>query len=208
MESELIIAELLATKICHDFSGGIGAIHNGIEFIEEEGSISTSDALFNIISSNTINLISKIKLYRFMFGLSSADGVVNLENVKAFLSAAMAGSKTTLVWDLEYISINNRQAKFLALLAYIAHENLIYGGTLNINIQTGEQNAIICNIICSSTKTHLKECLKDLFILKQEIMPSLDNLFPVIASTSAREINADVSLSVSDMQFTFYITFN
>lgn len=208
MHSEIVLAELLATKICHDFSGGLGAIHNGIEFIEEEGHLSTSDTLLNMISSNTSNLISKIKLYRFMFGISSSDGVANLENVKMFLSGVLESSKTELLWDLEYTSINNKQAKLLALFAYIAHDNLIYGGSLHIALSTPDSKSIVCNIKCSSSKVQVREYLSNLFISKQEIIPSLDNLFPVIANINAKEIGADIMLQISENQFAFSIKFN
>lgn len=35
MNSQLRLAELLTTRLCHDLSGPIGAVNNGAEFLGE-----------------------------------------------------------------------------------------------------------------------------------------------------------------------------
>ena len=37
MMEDLRMAELLCTRLCHDLTGPIGAVHNGAEFLSEEG---------------------------------------------------------------------------------------------------------------------------------------------------------------------------
>ena len=37
MTHETKLAEMIATRLCHDLTGPIGAVNNGAEFLDDEG---------------------------------------------------------------------------------------------------------------------------------------------------------------------------
>ncbi len=42
---DIAVLELLASRICHDLISPVGAVHNGVEFLEESGVTGGEDAI-------------------------------------------------------------------------------------------------------------------------------------------------------------------
>ena len=80
--SELILSELICTRICHDVIGPVGAISNGVELLED-GDADFLEDIKSLLMTSSTSLAAKLKMFRAVFGRTvgtgeNADGINRL----------------------------------------------------------------------------------------------------------------------------------
>ena len=61
------ISEILATKLCHDMAASIGAIYNGVEFLEmEEHEVLKDNKAFALVSKNARLATDKLRFFHVL----------------------------------------------------------------------------------------------------------------------------------------------
>lgn len=141
MSKTLEFSELLVTKMCHDLAAPIGAIYNGIEFIESEGTYNIKDnKAYELISSNAEIAVNKIKFFRYIYGKSDSEGEIDVENLQVLAREFFIGSKTSIQFDNEksgesYVQLTNRAGRLVLILATLAASCMIYGGDISVYLR-------------------------------------------------------------------------
>ncbi len=93
------ILQLMASKICHDLISPIGAINNGIEFMEDMGPDAFEDAT-SLIGHSAAQASGKLQAYRIAYGMGGADGHIKPEDVKKSIDGMLAGDgRISQDWD-------------------------------------------------------------------------------------------------------------
>ena len=93
------VLQLMASKICHDLISPIGAINNGIEFMEDMGPDAFEDAT-SLIGHSAAQASGKLQAYRIAYGAGGADGHIKPEDVKNAIDGMLVGDgKITQDWD-------------------------------------------------------------------------------------------------------------
>jgi histidine phosphotransferase ChpT len=138
MIEELRMAELLCTRLCHDLTGPIGAVHNGAEFLSEEGFNLQNQAVELIISS-AFSAVTRLQFYRMAYGKVKDQGEANLSEKQKIAVDFFTGSKITLDWpdshtDAAGVSISIKMSRLIFNLLVIASSTLIRGGTIGVRI--------------------------------------------------------------------------
>lgn len=97
-QNEIRLAEVLASRLCHDLITPIGAINTGLELFEEASSSSPSDTkdILNLIHQSAETAAARVSLFRVAFG--SSGGFVALGDVRKLLEAYYSRSKIDLHW--------------------------------------------------------------------------------------------------------------
>lgn len=97
-DSELELAQLLCTRLCHDLAGPIGAVAAGVELIGGDPSAADAETLSLIGDSSTAASL-KLKFVRAALGSSGA-GALDMENLlDGYLGATTGGDgKPKVQW--------------------------------------------------------------------------------------------------------------
>lgn len=143
MLEELLMAELLCTRLCHDLTGPIGAVNNGAEFLSEEGFNLQSQAVDLIVSSAQA-AVTRLQFYRKAYGKVREHGEADLGAEQKLASDFFAGGKITLDWpdnhtDAANVSISVKMGRALINLLIIGSSTLIRGGTLSVRIAQNDK---------------------------------------------------------------------
>jgi histidine phosphotransferase ChpT len=136
--SELKLAELLCTRLCHDLTGPIGALANGAEFLSDEGFDLQGQAI-ELINSSAAQAVSRLQFYRKAYGRINDDGEADLSEQKKITEDFFAGSKIALDWpDMHTtasgVSVSIKMSRLLLNLIIIASATLLRGGTLSVRL--------------------------------------------------------------------------
>lgn len=135
----LKFAEVLLTKICHDLSGSIGAINNGIELLFE--SYGSSQAL-ELSSLSSREAVAKLIYLRYAFGVGNANFIDknNFQNVvKDYLQTY---NIEFLYKEKEDVPISSLYSKILLNVIIISSKTLIRGGKVFLTINSKEKAVI------------------------------------------------------------------
>lgn len=140
------ILELLASKICHDLISPIGAVNNGIEFLEDMGA-EDSDEVLELISFSAGQASAKLRAFRMAYGAGGADTSIKPEDVHATIEAIVGSEKKIIqTWDpYAPLGPDERPAGFCKILIstiLLAMDCLPKGGKISV-IGHGPQSVIV-----------------------------------------------------------------
>ena len=169
MTDKNILAELLATKLCHDLVGPVGAVANGVEFLfEEMPELETSQAA-QLIKGSVAEASARLQFMRQAFGQNSSDTQVSITETRDLTASYFAQTKITLNWpdestDISGASLTSIERKIIMNLMMIAGNTLIKGGELGFQLNDG-----------GFTITGNGEMIKFDDVVKQELTKEEDN---------------------------------
>lgn len=141
MASEMIVAELLCTRLCHDITGPIGAVSNGVEFLAEEEADMQGQAI-ELIRSSAQEAVARLQFYRYAYGKINDQEESLLEDKKKLVADFFSGGRITLDWQ-EYsesggrVTLSGAMTRILFNMLIIASATLLKGGKLSIHVECG-----------------------------------------------------------------------
>lgn len=138
MAINLTHIQILTAKICHDLAGAMGAVTNGVEYMETPNAEMRSKALELIKTSSEMS-ISKLIFLRTAFGMSKNQGEANLEELRQIIANYFNYSKTIIDFHEKYLHqkevyISVDVGRIILCLAYHAFQSLIQGGSVVVKI--------------------------------------------------------------------------
>lgn len=129
------VIELLASRICHDLISPVGAVHNGVEFLEEMGE-AHGDAI-NLIAHSAQQASARLQVFRFAYGAGGRDPNIKLEDIYNTFNELLQGdNKIVLEWDphrsIGFETLPFGICKIIMGGLILAQECLPKGGTINV----------------------------------------------------------------------------
>lgn len=132
--SNVNLAGLIGSRICHDLVSPIGAISNGIELIGMAGG--TSGPEMELISDSAGNASARIRFFRVAYGAPGAQEMARGE-IDAILRGVTRGGRIEMRWHPA--EAQSRAAVRRAFLALQCCETaLAHGGRIDIRLAEGE----------------------------------------------------------------------
>ena len=92
--TDLELAALISSKICHDVIGPISAINNGLEIFDEEEDAQSKNYALDVIRNVTETASARLQFARFAFGASGSAGAqIDLGNAESLCRGFIGESK-------------------------------------------------------------------------------------------------------------------
>ncbi|MCB1503877.1 MAG: hypothetical protein KDJ47_02780 [Hyphomicrobiaceae bacterium] len=131
--TDLELAALISSKICHDVIGPVGAIYNGLEILDEdEGAESKSYAL-DVIRNVTEQASARLQFARFAFGAAgSAGALIDLGTAEQISRGFIGNGKHKLNWRGFVGYMAKDKVKLLLNLIASATTALPRGGEIDV----------------------------------------------------------------------------
>lgn len=124
------LLELMSSRIFHDLAGPIGAISNGLEFLEEEEFV--RDKAIALIKLSSHEAVVRLKFFRQAYG-TIGDSETFCSSVNNLVSDFASLTKVKLFWEFSENSIDSYLAKTILNLTIICLNSLIQGGNLSFS---------------------------------------------------------------------------
>lgn len=199
MVTDFELLEMLSAKFCHDLSGPIGAVNNGVEFLREKESPDMEERAIQLIEISAKEAVTRLQFFRQTYGTVSPVGEANLDYLKTLTANYFEESKVQLDWsdgnvNAAPISISHKTGKLLLNVILICAGSLIYGGTLSIRFQK-LPNGI--RIKVSGTGNNVKvdpDAMKMLLGKGNENSITSRNVHPFFTCRLSKEIGATLAL--------------
>jgi histidine phosphotransferase ChpT len=146
-ESEIDLASLLCSRLCHDLLSPVGAMNNGLELLADEHDPEMKQRCMDLLAESAKSAADKLKFFRLAFGAAGGFGSeVDPAEAKAVIEPLVTSSgRTTLEWAVPAGLMPKRAIKILLNLVLLANDALVRGGTLSVGaeIREGEQEIVI-----------------------------------------------------------------
>jgi histidine phosphotransferase ChpT len=146
-ETEVDLASLLCSRLCHDLLSPVGAMNNGLELLADEHDPEMRQRCMDLLAESAKAAADKLKFFRLAFGAAGGFGSeVDPAEAKAVIGPLVTSSgRTKLDWAVPAALMPKRAVKILLNLVLLANDALVRGGTLFVGAESrdGEQEIVI-----------------------------------------------------------------
>ncbi len=126
--TDVNLAELIGSRICHDLISPIGAITNGLELLDMVGAVQGPE--MELISGSVGSAGARIRFFRVAFG-SASDQPLGRAEITELLNDVERAGRLRVNWNLtEPVLRNQVKLAFLALMC--CESAMPLGGTVDI----------------------------------------------------------------------------
>ena len=161
--TDLELAALISSKICHDVINPVGAIYNGLEILSEEEDDAARTRALVVIRNVTMQASARLEFARFAFGASgSAGSQIDLAMAEKICRGFVGQGKHKLVWNSAPGYVSKDRAKLLLNMFAVAFSALPRGGDIIVSVHGPLERATL-EVRCKGTgarpPNHLVECV-------------------------------------------------
>ncbi len=138
MTSQLDLAALLCSRLCHDLLSPVGAISNGLELLADERDPEMRQRCLELLEQSARASADKLKFFRLAFGAAGGFGdLVDTAEAHQLIKALVdANERLALEWVVPDTRLNKSAVKVLLNLAAIGLDALVRGGTLLVGAES------------------------------------------------------------------------
>ncbi|MCB1527536.1 MAG: hypothetical protein KDJ45_07535 [Hyphomicrobiaceae bacterium] len=131
--TDLELAALISSKICHDVIGPVGAIYNGLEILDEDEGAESSAYALDVIRNVTEQASARLQFARFAFGAAgSAGAMIDLGTAEQISRGFVGNGKHKLNWHGLSGHMAKDKVKLLLNLLAAATTALPRGGDVDV----------------------------------------------------------------------------
>lgn len=200
---DLRILEILTSKVCHDLISPIGAVNNGVEFMQEMGVEDAGDAV-DLIAFSAQQASAKLTAFRMAYGTGGADNSIKPEDVYNIIQDIVgAESKISQDWDKDApIGLNQETferptgfAKILICGLLLAMDCLPRGGVLSVEAEGDNDFTVIATGENAAFRDGTQDALT--FKIPSETLEP-KNVHPYVMGLLAEQYGFSVKLDETD----------
>lgn len=199
---DLKLAEMLASRLCHDLVNPIGAVANGVELMSEFCDTMQKDAL-DLVASSADRAMKRVAFFRVAYGFAGHDEGQSVLEVRGLTEGFLAGGKVALDWpagpDDGAIGLPRSGLKLLLALIALGAESLPRGGSLAVSVESPSG----ARVVAAGTGARI-EASSDAILAAFRSGKTLDpeaieakNVGAAYAARLAREIRADLAVEAA-----------
>jgi histidine phosphotransferase ChpT len=191
--TDLELAALVSSRICHDVVGPVGAIFNGLEVLEDDDDEQVKQYAMDVIRRNTKNAWARLEFARLAFGAAGSAGTDIPFNKIQDLANAILEEKHKVEWESTHDFMPKGYAKIILNLVVVAVAAIPRGGVIKLSV-SGEVEKPTINISAVGDGARLPERVPA--ILKGESNDPIDALVIQPYYTYRLLENADLALNL------------
>ena len=133
--TDLELAALISSKICHDVIGPVGAIYNGLEILDEDDDEEAKNYALDVIRNVTEQASARLQFARFAFGAAgSAGAMIDLSTAEQISRGFVGKGKHNLIWRTSPGHMGKDKVKLLLNLVASAVTALPRGGDIEVQM--------------------------------------------------------------------------
>lgn len=137
-----VVLELMASRVCHDLISPVGAVNNGVEFLQEDMGGDPAEAI-SLIAMSAESAGARLQAFRLAYGAGGRDSNVKPADVhKTFEKVLAIEAKVTQEWDGETTfsgaELDEGFCKLLLCTLMMVQEALPKGGVIRVEFDAGK----------------------------------------------------------------------
>ena len=135
--SDLDLAALLCSRVCHDVISPVGAIANGLELYDDpEMDEDTRQTALDMVRSSARTASAKLKFCRIAFGAAgSAGAIIDMGEAGETAKAFVGSEKVRLDWLAPRENRPKQQVKLVLNMMLMAMAGVPRGGVITIEAE-------------------------------------------------------------------------
>ena len=131
--SDLDLAALMCSRVCHDVISPVGAVANGLEVLEDEDDEAMREVAFDLVRRSARQASAKLQFCRLAFGASGSQGSsIDLDEAGDIARLFVGEEKVKLDWQAPRENRPKLEVKLLLNMMLVAMSTIPRGGVVEI----------------------------------------------------------------------------
>ncbi len=199
----LDFAALLCSRVCHDIISPVGAITNGLEVLDEDGSEDMKAFAFDLIRKSARTASAKLQFARLAFGAAGSAGAeVDLGDAETVAKRYMEGEKAELSWQATRRLLPKNQVKLLLNMLLVSLHAIPRGGKVTVTVD-GDLPMPIQKIQATGPSARIPPRVVDLLAGRLEDGVDAHAIQPFYTGALARDVGYVVTVEKDEDTVTF-----
>lgn len=145
--ADIVISQILSSRLCHDLIAPLSAVKNGLELLGESQGAENDAEVIGLVMQSADALSRRLSFFRFAFGYSSINGVKSLDDVRTVIENYIEPAKHQLLWLLEPGFMASTEAvkhwaKLIVNLLSICVDVTPYGAKLEVKFHGADDLSV------------------------------------------------------------------
>ena len=202
--SDLDLAALVSSRICHDVINPVAAIANGLEMLDEEPDQSMRDAAMDLIRKSALQASAKLQFARLAFGAAGSAGAeIDLRDAEKVAREFVQGTgKHQVLWQGPAVTLPKNKVKLLLNLVALGGIALPRGGVVNVAV-LGTPPEVSFSVRAKGDAARLTDQVKSLLLGGNGMAIDAHSIQPYYASRVAAASGMKVTAELHDGEVEF-----
>ena len=136
--SDLELAALLCSRVCHDVISPVGAVANGLEILADEEDEDMRQMAFDLVRRSAEQASAKLQFCRLAFGAAGPAGSqLDLNEAGEIARMFIGDEKVKLEWSMPHETRDKTEVKLLLNLMLMAVSAVPRGGLVTVGHDGG-----------------------------------------------------------------------
>lgn len=162
---DIILSQLLSSRLCHDLIAPISAVKTGMELLSEISAGATDPQVLELVMNSAESLSRRLTFFRFAFGYSSVNHIKSLDEVYRIIDDYLDPKKHQISWQVDtgFVTVAHELkywAKLAANLVSCCVDATPYGGKLRVQFDHGGNFLLALESQTSSLQAEVKVTLE------------------------------------------------
>lgn len=133
--SDVDLAALLCSRVCHDIISPVGAITNGLEVLDDEDDEAMKEIALDLVRRSARTAGAKLQFCRMAFGASGSAGAhIDVTEAEQVARGFVGEEKIRLVWDAPRETRPKSEVKLLLNMMLVAMAGIPRGGEVTVTM--------------------------------------------------------------------------
>jgi histidine phosphotransferase ChpT len=136
--SDLDLAALLCSRVCHDVISPVGAIANGLEVLEDEDDEEMKRTAMDLVRRSARQASAKLQFCRIAFGAAGSAGAsIDLGEAGDTAKVFVGEEKVKLDWQAPRIALPKGEVKLMLNMMLLGMAAVPRGGMVTVALEGG-----------------------------------------------------------------------
>ncbi len=196
--TDMQLAALLCSRVCHDLISPVGAIANGLEVLNDDDDEIMREHAMTLIQSSAQQASAKLQFARLAFGAAGTVGdFIDLGDARQVTQGLLANGKIELQWPTDNQVLPKDAVKLLLNLILIGIDAIPRGGSLTVS-SGDDDDGLSLEVRAEGVKAKVPEEIRDV-LLSTEAPPLEDmsarSIQPHLSALVARELGVELNVA-------------
>ncbi len=147
---DLLFAQMLGSRLCHDLITPVSAVNSGLELLEGQDGDNLQE-IYDLIAKSAKTASHRLSFYRFAFGSGGVANLKTLTSIRPLVEQYLDPNKFNLVWNIPDDTLTGAPdlknwAKLLTNMILCTVEAAPFGGTITVAIADQDDINLITSI--------------------------------------------------------------
>ncbi len=146
-----MFSELLCARFCHDLSGPIGALNNGIEFLVDDANPEMRKQALDLLNLSASEAFARLRLFRVAYGVVNYGGEASVMELCGIAEDFFKHGHVAFAWQniekMQNVTLSSYIRQVIANMIVITAGVLAYGGKMTVMMQKSDSGGKVIRVV-------------------------------------------------------------